>query len=106
MGLLRDPGGLGAGQGVGLRGGPGGGGGDRLLWAWAVVPVLVLSTATVKNAHYAIHALPPFSVWAAMGLIHVRSRLRRRGWSEFRVRRGAVALFLVLGLGSGLGHLV
>ena len=55
------------------------GGGDRLLWAWAVVPVLVLSTATVKNAHYAIHALPPLSVWAAMGLIRVGSRLRSPG---------------------------
>ncbi len=42
-------------------------GGDRLLWAWAVVPVLVLSAATVKNAHYAIHALPPWSIWAALG---------------------------------------
>jgi len=81
------------------------GGGDRLLWAWAVVPILVLSMATVKNAHYAIHALPPFSAWAALGLARVGLRLRLRGWSEGRIRRGAAALFLVLGLGSGLGHL-
>ncbi|WP_435008623.1 ArnT family glycosyltransferase [Tundrisphaera lichenicola] len=86
---------------IARRGGP-----DRLLWAWAVVPVLVLSTATVKNAHYAIHALPPLSVWAALGLIRVGARLRLRGWSEFRVLRGAVLLFLALGLGSGLGHLI
>ena len=41
------------------------GGGDRFLWAWAVGPMALLSLATVRNAHYAIHALPPFSVWAA-----------------------------------------
>ena len=79
---------------------------DRLLWAWAVVPVLVLSSATVKNAHYAIHALPPLSVWAALGLARVGSRLRRRrGWSPGRVRLGAVVLFVGLGLACGLGHL-
>ena len=35
------------------------GDGDRLLWAWAIGPVALLSLATVKNAHYIIHALPP-----------------------------------------------
>ena len=88
-----------------LRAIKGRGGGDRLLWAWAVVPVLVLSTATVKNAHYAIHALPPLSAWAALGLGRVGLRLRRRGWSPRKVRRGAVALFAGLGLACGLGHL-
>lgn len=82
------------------------GGADRLLWAWAVVPVLVLSTATVKNAHYAIHALPPLAVWAALGLDRVGSRLVvRRGWRPGRVRVGAWALFVGLGLAIGLGHL-
>ena len=82
------------------------GGGDRLLWAWAVVPVLVLSAATVKNAHYAIHALPPLSVWAALGLVRVGGRLvKRRGWSPSRVRLGAASLFAGLGLACGLGHL-
>ena len=77
------------------------GGVDRLLWAWAVVPVLVLSTATVKNAHYAIHALPPLSVWAAPGAGPRRAiGSGRRGWSAGRVRRAAVALFL--GPGPGL----
>jgi len=81
------------------------GGLDRLLWAWATVPVLVLSAATVKNGHYAIHALAPWSVWAALGLARVAGRLRdRRGWPAARVRRAAVALFVALGLASGLGH--
>ena len=39
--------------------GDGAGAGDRLLWAWAVGPIALLSLATVKNAHYIIHALPP-----------------------------------------------
>jgi 4-amino-4-deoxy-L-arabinose transferase-like glycosyltransferase len=88
-----------------LRAIRGRGGVDRLLWAWAVVPVLVLSSATVKNAHYAIHALPPMSVWAALGLVGLGRRLIHRGWSPDRVRRAAVVLFVALGLGCGLGHL-
>ena len=87
-------------------GGRGRGGVDRLLWAWSVVPVLVLSAATVKNAHYAIHALPPMAVWAALGSIRVGSRLQvRRGWSPGRLRVGAWVLFVGLGLAWGLGHL-
>ena len=81
-------------------------GGDRLLWAWAVVPVLVLSAATVKNAHYAIHALPPWSIWAALGLVRVERLLRRRPrWSPARARRAGVALFGGLGLAVALGYL-
>jgi hypothetical protein len=82
------------------------GGVDRLLWAWAVVPVLVLSAATVKNAHYAIHALPPLAIWAAVGLARVGFRLnRRRGWSTGSLKLGAAVLFVGLGLACGLGHL-
>ena len=50
--------------------------GDRLLWAWAVGPVALLSLATVKNAHYIIHALPPWSIWAALSLLRLGGRLR------------------------------
>ncbi len=81
-------------------------GGDRLLWAWAIVPVLVLSAATVKNAHYAIHALPPWSVWAALGLARVAGRLEGRGWSPGRVRRAGFCLFAGSGLACGLGYLL
>ena len=45
------------------------------------------------------------AVWAALGLMRVGARLEfRRGWPARRVRLGAAALFLALGLGSGLGH--
>lgn len=97
---------LGAGPSL-IRAIRGRGGADRLLWAWAVVPILVLSTATVKNAHYAIYALPPLSVWAALGLARVGFRLqRRRGWSPGRIKLATGALFVILGLSCGLGHLV
>ena len=47
--------------------------GDRLLWAWSAAPIALLTMATVKNAHYAIAAQVPWSIWAALGL----SRLAR-----------------------------
>ena len=82
------------------------GGGDRLLWAWAVVPILVLSAATVKNAHYAIHALPPWSIWAALGLTRVEGFLARRPWwAPGRSRRVATGLFGGVGLAVAVGYL-
>ena len=88
-----------------FREGRGGGGGDRLLWAWAVAPLVLLSLATVKNAHYAIHALAPWSVWAALGLSRQGERLQAvRGWSPLRVRQGACATFGTLGLAYAIGY--
>jgi 4-amino-4-deoxy-L-arabinose transferase-like glycosyltransferase len=79
-------------------------GGDRLLWAWTVAPLALLSLATVKNAHYAIHALPPCSVWAALGLLKLGARLQAtRGWSVSRVRRAAWGGFVGLGLAYAVG---
>ena len=80
------------------RGGP-----DRLLWAWTVGPLALLSLATVKNAHYAIHALPPCSVWAALGLTRLGGRLQARGWTAGQVRRAAWGAFSGLGVTYALG---
>jgi 4-amino-4-deoxy-L-arabinose transferase-like glycosyltransferase len=44
---------------------------DALLCAWAVVPAVLVSLASARNSHYLIHALPPWSIWAAQGLTHV-----------------------------------
>jgi hypothetical protein len=77
--------------------------GDRLLWAWSAAPMALLAMATVKNAHYAIAAQVPWSIWAALGLARVAGRLARRGWTPARLRRVAVAGFTVLGLAYGLG---
>lgn len=78
-------------------------GGDRLLWVWAVAPVALVSLASVRNAHYLIHALAPWSIWAAVGLARLGERLRRRGWTVGRSGRGAAAGFATLGLAYALG---
>ena len=35
---------------------------------WAVVPLVLVSLTSARNAHYAIHAMIPWSVWSALGL--------------------------------------
>jgi 4-amino-4-deoxy-L-arabinose transferase-like glycosyltransferase len=81
-------------------------GGERLLWAWATGPLALLALATTKNAHYAIHALPPCSVWAAQGVLRLGDRLRARGWPAAHVRGLAWASFILLGLAYALGFAV
>jgi 4-amino-4-deoxy-L-arabinose transferase-like glycosyltransferase len=77
--------------------------GDRLLWVWSAAPLALLALATVKNAHYAIAAQVPWSIWAALGLSRVARRLARRGWTSQRLRHAAIAGFAALGLAYGLG---
>ncbi|HEX8201712.1 MAG TPA: glycosyltransferase family 39 protein [Isosphaeraceae bacterium] len=79
------------------------GGVDRLLWAWAVVPAALVSAATVRNGHYLIHALPPWSIWAALGLARLGRRLRDRGWAADRVRRRGAAAVVGLAVAYALG---
>ncbi len=81
------------------RGGP-----DRLLWAWAAVPAALVSLASARNGHYLVHAMPPWSIWGALGLLRLAERLRGRGWSECRLRRAAGLTFLALGMAWGLGY--
>jgi 4-amino-4-deoxy-L-arabinose transferase-like glycosyltransferase len=76
--------------------------GDRLLWAWSLAPLALLALATVKNAHYAISAQVPWSIWAALGLSRLGGRLVRRGGTPDRLRRRAVGGFAALGLSYGL----
>lgn len=80
------------------------GGGDRFLLVWFTVPLLLLSLATVKSPHYAIHALPPCSVWAAISLARLGQRLQLRGWSPGRVQRLTWACFVGLGSACTLGY--
>ncbi len=77
--------------------------GDRLLWAWSVVPLVLVSLASARNAHYAIYALVPWSVWAALGLARLGTRLLARGSSPMRLGGWAVGTFTALGLAYGLG---
>lgn len=48
---------------------------DRLLLCWALVPALLISLASVRNAHYLVPALAPWSVWAATRLSRLQDRL-------------------------------
>jgi 4-amino-4-deoxy-L-arabinose transferase-like glycosyltransferase len=80
---------------------------DRSLWAWAVVPTAMLACASVRNDHYLIHALPPWSIWGALGLLRLGARLReRRGWSEARLRRASIGLFGAMGTVVAVVHAV
>jgi 4-amino-4-deoxy-L-arabinose transferase-like glycosyltransferase len=80
--------------------------GDRLLWTWSTAPLVLISLATVKSPHYAIHAMAPWSVWAALGLLRLGERWQRRGWSVAQIRRGAWLGFAGLGLTYALGYLL
>jgi 4-amino-4-deoxy-L-arabinose transferase-like glycosyltransferase len=77
--------------------------GDRLLWAWAIVPLVLVTLASARNAHYAIYALVPWSVWGALGLARLGTRLVGRGCSPGRLRQWAVGGFAALGLAYSLG---
>jgi 4-amino-4-deoxy-L-arabinose transferase-like glycosyltransferase len=79
------------------------GGGERLLFAWALAPLALLLMASVRNAHYAIHALPPWSIWAGLGLTRLAQRWRARGWPATRVRVAAWGTFAGLGLAYAVG---
>jgi hypothetical protein len=78
--------------------------GDRLLCAWAIAPLVMVSLARARNAHYAIYALVPWSVWAALGLARIGMWQARRGWSLVQVRYVAGALFTGLALAYGLAY--
>lgn len=78
--------------------------GNGLLWAWTLIPLALVSTTRARNAHYAIHAMAPWSLWAASGLVHVAALLQRRGWFLARGKRMALVMFCLLPVMCGLGH--
>ncbi|QEH39170.1 Undecaprenyl phosphate-alpha-4-amino-4-deoxy-L-arabinose arabinosyl transferase [Aquisphaera giovannonii] len=77
--------------------------GDRLLWCWAALPLGLVSVASARNAHYAIHAMVPWSVWSACGLLRVAGRLADRGWPRPRLVRAAALGLPGLAVSWGLG---
>jgi 4-amino-4-deoxy-L-arabinose transferase-like glycosyltransferase len=79
---------------------------DRLLICWFVVPIAMLSCAAVRNDHYLIHALPPCSIWAALGLARWAHRITDRTLIDpRRLRVIAVGGFAALGLVVAIIHL-
>jgi hypothetical protein len=79
------------------------GAGDRLLWAWSAGPLILLSLAPVKNAHYAVCAQVPWSIWAALELAHLGNTLRQRGWDGTRLRQITNCAFATLAVAYGVG---
>jgi hypothetical protein len=77
--------------------------GDRLLWAWSIAPLLLVSLASGRNAHYAIYAMVPWSVWSAKALSRLGDRLRIRGVPRPRLIRLAIGTFAGLAMAYGLG---
>jgi 4-amino-4-deoxy-L-arabinose transferase-like glycosyltransferase len=64
---------------------------DCFLWLWFVLPLAALSLAKGKHHHYLIHALPPFSIWSAQGLLRCRAYLAVL-WCRPLARAGLWAL--------------
>ena len=56
----------------------------------------------MKNAHYAIAAQVPWSIWAAMALARLGERLRRRGWGRPALRAAACGGFFSVALLYGM----
>jgi 4-amino-4-deoxy-L-arabinose transferase-like glycosyltransferase len=98
---LRPDTGLGAGRCI-SDGNPRATTGGRLLWSWALVPLALLSLASVRNAHYVVSAQVPWSIWAALALTRLGNRLRQRGWAWTTLQRAAHIGFAALALGYGL----
>ncbi|MDQ2622968.1 MAG: hypothetical protein M3Y45_08030, partial [Actinomycetota bacterium] len=78
--------------------------GDRLLWAWTVLPLLLVSIPGGRNAHYAIHAMPAWSIWAALALVRLGDRLENRGWTPRQTHRLAIGFFTVFAASAGFGY--
>jgi 4-amino-4-deoxy-L-arabinose transferase-like glycosyltransferase len=78
---------------------------DRLLVAWAIVPALIVSMASVRNAHYLLPALPPWSIYAALSLLRLGERLDRRH-GEGTGRRVMLGVGAAMGLGIAIGFAV
>jgi hypothetical protein len=76
--------------------------GDRLLCSWAIAPLVLVSLASARNAHYAIYALVPWSIWAALGVAQLGSWQIARGWSRARLRRLTWGIFGGLAAAYGL----
>jgi 4-amino-4-deoxy-L-arabinose transferase-like glycosyltransferase len=77
--------------------------GDRLLWVWAVIPLTLLSLVPVKNAHYAISAQAPWSIWVALGLARIGTWLDMQGYNRRAILAAARLGFTGLALAYGLG---
>ncbi|QDV38699.1 ArnT family glycosyltransferase [Tautonia plasticadhaerens] len=85
------------------RSGEGRGGRGRLLACWSLGMALVLSLSAWKHKHYIIPALPPLSIWAAIGLSRLVSAEQGGRWSRLRSRlRPTLPILALAGFSAGL----
>jgi hypothetical protein len=80
---------------------------ERFLWLWALIPLALVSTATVRNSHYLIYTLPPWSIWSALVLTQSlgRSSDNLNAWRFSVESSGRFLIPLVLGIGWGFAFL-
>ena len=76
---------------------------DQLLCVWAVVPLALVTLVPVKNAHYAISAQVPWSIWAALALARLGKLMALRGYNSGLLLRRTQVGFVILALGYGVG---
>ena len=76
--------------------------GHRLFCSWALAPLILVSLASARNAHYAIYALVPWSIWAATALARLGCWQIGRGWSATRLRRWTWSIFGSLAAAYGI----
>ena len=77
----------------------------RFVLIWAALPIVVLSLSRHKHHHYLLHALAPWTMLAAIGLIRVWERMVQAprwiplptGWRHGPVALAAVLLVLCIG---------
>jgi 4-amino-4-deoxy-L-arabinose transferase-like glycosyltransferase len=77
---------------------------ERFLWCWALAPIAFLSIPEGKHHHYLLHALVPWAILAALGLVRLARYLptlewMRTPWPTLLVVGipGEIALAVVLG---------
>lgn len=76
---------------------------QALLASWGVVPAVLVSLASTRNAHYLIYALPPWSIWGAISLTRLLDRARLRGVDDRRIKRREVWICATVAASIGLG---
>src|SRR5262249_23178671 len=72
---------------------------DAVFCSWVAVPAILVSLGSIRNGHYLIYALPPWSIAAALGLKHIADRLEIQGWGQHRRLVASSVLFMTVGLG-------
>ena len=76
---------------------------DQLLCVWAFIPLALVTLAPVKNAHYAISAQVPWSIWAALAMARLGRLMVLRGYDSQLLLWRTQTGFVMLALGYGVG---